>query len=147
MMVLQMENWKDLFRPHILERGLNYYEIGAVENVQQTEKGFRATVVGSENYEVEIEIKDGRVYDMWCSCPYAEDGNYCKHMAAALYESEETVREIKTGDKTWQEKFLESKQELAEVISKIPEDELRSILIQLAQENESIRTRIMTKYS
>jgi hypothetical protein len=68
-------------------------------------------------------------------------------MAAALYESEETVREIKTGDKTWQEKFLESKQELAEVISKIPEDELRSILIQLAQENESIRTRIMTKYS
>ena len=73
MMVLHMENWKGLFRPHILERGLNYHEMGAVENVQQTETGFRAAVVGSENYEVEIEIKDGRVNDMWCSCPYAED--------------------------------------------------------------------------
>jgi hypothetical protein len=147
MMVLYMENWKGLFRPHILERGLNYYEIGAVENVQQTEKGFRATVGGSENYEVEIEIKDGKVNDMWCSCPYAEGGNYCKHMAAALYESEETIREIETGGKTWQEKFLESKQELEDVIGRIPEDELRSILTQLAQENESFRTRIMTKYS
>ena len=75
-----MENWKVLFRPHILERGLNYYEMGAVENVQKTETGLFATVVGNDNYEVEIKITDGRVYDMWCSCPYAEDGNNCKHM-------------------------------------------------------------------
>lgn len=57
-MVLNMEKWKDLFRPHILERGLNYYEMGAVEDVQKTETGFCATVVGNENYEVEIEITD-----------------------------------------------------------------------------------------
>ena len=36
---VDMENWKVLFRPRILERGLNYYEMGAVENVQKTEGG------------------------------------------------------------------------------------------------------------
>lgn len=37
----------------------------------------------------EIEIEEDRVYDMHCSCPYAEEGNYCKHMAAVLYKIEE----------------------------------------------------------
>lgn len=142
-----MENWKGLFRPRILERGMNYYEMGSVKNIQQTETGFRATVAGSENYEVEIEIKDGRVNDMRCSCPYAEDGSYCKYMAAVLFEREEKVCEIKAEGETWQERFLEPKKELAEVIGKIPVDELRSILTQLAQENESFRNHIMTKYS
>lgn len=47
-----MDNWKDLFRSHILERGLNYYEMGAVERIQLNEKGFTAIVTGSEDYEV-----------------------------------------------------------------------------------------------
>ncbi len=146
-MVLNMEKWKDLFRPHILERGLNYYEMGAVEDVQKTETGFCATVVGNENYEVEIEITDGRISDMWCNCPYAKDGNYCKHMAAVLFQRDEPVHEMKDGETTWQRRYLESKKELDEVIGKIPETELRSIIAKLAQENESIRNHLMTKYS
>lgn len=142
-----MENWKVLFRPHILERGLNYYEMGAVLNVQKTETGLCATVVGNENYELEIKITDGRVYDMWCSCPYAEDGNNCKHMAAVLFKSDESAHGIEEGEKTWQARYLESEQELLDVIGKIPEIELRGILAQLAQENESFRNHIMTKYS
>ena len=42
---------------------------------------------------------------------------------------------------------MESEQELLDVIGKIPEIELRGILAQLAQENESFRNHIMTKYS
>lgn len=142
-----MDNWKDLFRPHILDRGLNYYEMRAVENIKQTVNGFHATVVGSEDYEVEIEIKDGRVYDMWCSCPYAEDGTYCKHMAAVLYECEGAGGEKKVENTTWEQRLFESMKELTAVIDKIPEDELRSILTEIAQENESFRNHIMTKYS
>jgi hypothetical protein len=67
--------------------------------------------------------------------------------AELLFKIEENVSEIKAGEKTWQEVFLESEQELAELISKIPETELRSILAQLAQENESLRNHILTKYS
>jgi len=137
-----MDNWKDLFRPHILERGLNYYEMGAVESIQWNEKGFSAAVIGSEDYEVGIGIKDGRIYDMRCNCPYAKDGNYCKHMAAVLYAEEEAAHGTKAGDKS-----LESKQELKEVIEKIPENELRSILEQLAEESESLRNHILLKYS
>ena len=84
-----MKPWKDLFRTHILERGLNYYEEGYVTSLEQTSTGYTAVVEGTEDYDVEIEIRDDRVYDMTCTCPYAEEGNYCKHVAAVLYEIEE----------------------------------------------------------
>ena len=34
-----MESWKDLFRTHILERGLNYYEEDCVTSLEQTSTG------------------------------------------------------------------------------------------------------------
>lgn len=79
-------NWQKLFASHILERGYDYYCDGAVENIEIGHDDIRADVVGTEDYEVEISFNDGKVTDMYCSCPYAAGGNNCKHMAAVLYE-------------------------------------------------------------
>ena len=84
-----LKPWEYLFKTHILSRGWDYYENGAVSSLKKTETGYKATVEGSYDYEVEVEIYDNEVVDMFCDCPYAEDGNYCKHMAAVLYEIEE----------------------------------------------------------
>jgi hypothetical protein len=79
-------NWQKLFASHILERGYDYYCDGAVENIEIGRDDIRADVVGTEDYEIEISLNDGKVTDMYCSCPYAAGGNNCKHMAAVLYE-------------------------------------------------------------
>lgn len=79
-------NWQKLFASHILERGYDYYCDGAVENIEIGHDDIRADVVGTEDYEVEISLNDGKVTDMYCSCPFAAGGNNCKHMAAVLYE-------------------------------------------------------------
>lgn len=79
-------NWQKLFASHILERGYDYYCDGAVENIEIGRDDIRADVVGTEDYEVEISLNDGKVTDMYYSCPYAAGGNNCKHMAAVLYE-------------------------------------------------------------
>ena len=79
-------NWQKLFASHILEWGYDYYCDGAVENIEIGRDDLRADVVGTEDYEVEISLNDGKVTDMYCSCPYAAGGNNCKHMAAVLYE-------------------------------------------------------------
>lgn len=84
-----MNNWRDLFQDHILARGEMYFYDGAVQELHKTEHGYQAIVEGTEDYEVEIEIEEGEVCEMYCSCPYAEDGSHCKHMAAVLYEIEE----------------------------------------------------------
>ena len=77
-----MKPWKDWFQSHILERGRVYFEEGQVSELERTEDGYVAIVKGTEEYEVEILLEGDSVEDMLCDCPYAEDGNACKHMIA-----------------------------------------------------------------
>lgn len=84
-----MSKWEKQFRSIILERGYDYYMQGLVEDYYEDNGDVNATVCGSEDYEVAVHIVDDKLDDTFCSCPYAEDGNYCKHMAAVLYEYEE----------------------------------------------------------
>lgn len=61
-----------------------------MENLDISTDIIRADVIGSEEYEVEISLDDdGEIEEMYCSCPYADGGRNCKHMAAVLYEWEE----------------------------------------------------------
>ena len=72
--------WEEYFAPHILLRGWDYYQESAVTDLRETGKGkYRAKVQGTEDYSVEIEMEDGVPVIMECDCPYADDGNNCKH--------------------------------------------------------------------
>ena len=73
-----------LFSPHIVERGLLYFQQGKVRDVQKTSAGrYRAEVCGSENYSVWLKLdNDLYIKDGGCDCPY---GGACKHMAALWY--------------------------------------------------------------
>lgn len=141
-----MKPWKDLFRTHILERGLNYYEEGYVTSLEQTLTGYMAVVEGTDDYHVEIEIRDDQVYDMTCTCPYAADGNYCKHMAAVLYKIEEGEADTKI-PANYFEKVQDQKRELQEVIAGIPIKELQEIVFSQATSDDFLYNRIMTKYA
>lgn len=141
-----MKPWKDLFRTHILERGLNYYEEGYVTSLEQTLTGYMAVVEGTDDYHVEIEIRDDQVYDMTCTCPYAADGNYCKHMAAVLYKIEEGEADTKIPENYF-EKVQDQKRELQEVIAGIPIKELQEIVFSQATSDDFLYNRIMTKYA
>ncbi|WP_027398956.1 SWIM zinc finger family protein [Anaerovorax odorimutans] len=93
-------DWQRLFRSHILDRGFQYYKQGSVEDYWQGEDFIEATVQGSEAYDVSIDIIDGKIIEMYCNCPYAEEGNYCKHMAAVLFYMEENHDSFNV-KKTW----------------------------------------------
>lgn len=80
-------NWQNLFAPHILARGYDYYIEGAVDKLKIDINEITARVSGTVDYNVEIELSNNRVIAMSCNCPYAEDDNNCKHMAAVMYEA------------------------------------------------------------
>lgn len=141
-----MKLWKDLFRTHILERGLNYYEEGYVTSLEKTLAGYTAVVEGTDDYDVEIEIRDDQVYDMTCTCPYAADGNYCKHMAAVLYEIEEGEPDTKIPTNYF-EKMQSQKRELQKIIAGIPIKELQEIVFSQATSDNFLYNRIMTRYA
>lgn len=90
--------WKYLFQDHILGRGLDYFINSLVENVYFKGNIIGATVYGTEKYKVEIVKEDDEIIELSCNCPYADDGNNCKHMAAVLFCLEDKDRALKIED-------------------------------------------------
>ena len=79
-------NWKHLFSKTILDRGRKYYNWNAVDDIEIGKGQCNALVTGSREYQVSIWKKANHQLGMSCSCPYAQGGGRCKHMAAVCYE-------------------------------------------------------------
>ena len=137
---MQIESWKNWFQPHILERGRAYFEEDRVSDLERTEDGCTATVEGTEEYEVEILLDGDSIEDMLCDCPYAEDGNACKHMAAVLFAVSIAERSKK--------KVPAKKERLtpAGLVEKIPDNQLRSLLTELVSADEKLYRALLLRY-
>ena len=152
-------NWYTMFQPHILDRGIEYYEGGAVTEFEISSDGheINAIVEGAEDYNVEIHVRGDVVESMECDCPYAESGNKCKHMAAVLFAYEEYLSEndceedeeeygSRTVLSSWEGRFDRKKKEIVDLVNTIPEDKLRELMVNQLLNNESLRNRLALEY-
>ncbi len=131
-----MKKWRHCFEPHIWTRGRAYYEDGLVSNLRRKESMYSAVVFGTEDYDVTVEIRNGHLMDMDCSCPYAAEGNNCKHMAAVLMAIEEEGFKGKSA----------SQLSPSELVDRIPETELRPLLAGVLEENSVLYRRLLLQY-
>ncbi len=91
----EIVNWKRRFQALVLERGNRYYKENRVQNFRYEDEEYRARIIGSASYNVEIKIKNDDLVFARCSCPHAAKGNYCKHMAALMYAIDDKGEEAK----------------------------------------------------
>ena len=130
-----MENWERLFKPHILDRGYEYFLEERVVDIQVQDDLIQAAVAGTDDYEVVIE---GIKYDfprLYCDCPYAGVDKYCKHMAAVLYEYEDGKNEDQ-----WQDIRVASKK-IEQLVSNAEEQVVRDFLIDLLKKDKNLVQR------
>ena len=126
-----IKNWRQFFSKVILERGRDYFENDMVEIISADDRNIEAEVDGSYTYDVEITIDKGEVEDMSCNCPYANDGNYCKHMAAVLFAAEKlSTKQSKKSD--WKT-----------ALGKLSDEELRELVSEFAQNDRKVRDKIL----
>jgi len=135
-----MKSWKSWFQPQILARGQSYFDEGRVSHLERTEDGYTAIVDGTERYEVEILLDEDSIEDMSCDCPYAEDGSYCKHMAAVLFA-------LDAGGAT-KKKTLAKKKRLTpgSLVEKIPDSQLRPLLTELVSADDKLYRSLLLQY-
>lgn len=74
------EDIKDFFTIVTLKRGLAYYRQGRIYNILVHHSLVEATVKGTHNYTVQIDLNNFN--HSQCSCPVHEN---CKHMAALFF--------------------------------------------------------------
>ena len=150
--------WKDCFSSRILNRGYEYYENGNVLDIERTEDGYTATVAGSWEYTVTIDVdEDGAFIDADCDCPYSQDGNYCKHEAAVLYalelDGDEYSDDIPAKDNAdiksvaSEETHETSESKIREIVKKMDREELESLVLDLASSHSNIADNILHTYA
>lgn len=152
--------WYALFRPHILDRGIEYYEDDNVVDFEYTEDTITAKVEGSVDYSVEINIEENEVLDMHCSCPYARDGKNCKHMAAVLFRFEEMLSktdceqvvdsfDLKQASSidNFASEMAKKRQEIEELVAKIPENDIRDMLVSRLMSDNQLKNQLQMKYA
>lgn len=132
---MEREDWKELFAPHILQRGLAYYREGAVETLRREGDVVKAIVLGSQRYRVEIGLKGGNITDWSCDCPYASDGTPCKHLAAVFYGLEDDSREDAPTSG-------ERQTPIREAIQKLDLEQAQALLLRLAERDEEAADQI-----
>lgn len=135
-------NWQKMFAPWILERGRDYWNDGCTEILCRDGNTVTAVVSGTEDYDVEIEVsRGGNIAYMSCTCPYAEDGSHCKHMAAVLFAMDKNPpkkfdiqRDGEASPKLpWQETLI-----------LLSPEEMRQLLSELAQSDRGLQEQIIT---
>lgn len=122
---IDMKEWFDYV---ILMRGKEYFFDGRVVNIKRVGLRYKAKVLGSKLYNVDVIIDhDENVVDMECNCPYAVE-NYCKHMAATIYSILENNNRLENDN------IIEGKKiDYKEIISRIPKEKLSNFLIENLQ--------------
>src|ERR1044072_5756505 len=92
--MLTLRNFEQQISKTILDRGRDYYESGAVINLEETEKDcWQAEVEGTDIYETEVRLKNNEITDYFCNCPY--EGDLCKHVVAVLFAIREEMSQQK----------------------------------------------------
>jgi non-specific serine/threonine protein kinase len=79
-----------------LQRGRAYYKEGRVTEVDLTDGTAAVCQVEGDSGDYVVEFSAGiqsNDLTVSCDCPYAEEGNYCKHMVAAALELQNVLGE------------------------------------------------------
>ena len=92
--------------PGSIQRGRAYYKDNRVWNVDLVNAGKAVILVDGDSgeYTVEVEVgkKTGELL-FECDCPYAEEGNFCKHIVAAMLELKDFLEEENEFDDDYEE--------------------------------------------
>lgn len=130
------EDWKSLFESRILTRGRSYWKSGHVTKLTSTPDRIRAVVLGSESYDVDIELDNGEVFGASCTCPFSVESDfYCKHIAAVLYAAEGGLVSPTRVEDSWQD-----------TLEKMTAEQLRDFLGLILPENPNLQERLVLGY-
>lgn len=129
-------NREHFFSEKILARGQEYYKQNAVTHLETVHNKVQAVVSGSVPYYVTIKMKDNKPIKWNCTCPYIENHDECKHIAAVFYALEAEQRKQNPA----------CSEELFSIIKNIPEEEAKQILLDLISEHPELTEKIRKKF-
>lgn len=124
----------------VFKRGEDYARSDAVRLSLVTPERIEASVVGSEIYEVTLEIPRAGEIEAGCTCPHADEGNFCKHAVAAGLAALKQGVSGKTGPKRPSDKEL-----LADHLAAMSKETLHARLMKAADAEPRLKRALVSE--
>ncbi|MBN1988239.1 MAG: hypothetical protein JW783_02430 [Bacteroidales bacterium] len=152
-MQIPLNQFEQYIDETILQRGLNYFKKGKVQEPLETGYGeLEAVVEGSEDYIVNLTIRNEIVTEFSCNCPY-DMGPVCKHVAAVIFylQKEELGLDKKTKSKKTNSTPISKKQktpaeQVNDLLEKATHDELKEFIREHTSKNSSLRSLFLSYF-
>lgn len=152
-MQIPLDQFEQVIDEKILKRGLSYYKKGLVQQLDEVSPNtYEAVVEGTEDYTVQLTVKNNVVTEYVCDCPY-DQGPVCKHVAAVIFKLQEdqlqlNPKQTKTQSKATSKTATGKKrktiaEQINEMLNKASKEELVALIQEEASSNTAFRNRIM----
>jgi uncharacterized Zn finger protein len=138
----------------ILKRGLRYFKNGQVHEPEEISPGvYEAIVEGTEDYTVQLTLKNGMITEYVCDCPY-DFGPVCKHVAAVIFYLQQD--ELELGNKTKRAKTSQTSkpakrktvaEQVDELLEKVTHAELKQFVREQVSQNAQFRNLFLSSFA
>lgn len=156
-MQIPLDQFEQYIDEKILKRGLSYFQDGCVGEAEEISAGvFEATVSGSDNYTVQLEISHNTITDYTCDCPY-DDGPVCKHIVAVIfYLQQETLHlsqadthagQVKNKKKATLAERKTTAQQVKELLNQVPHEDLKAFISERAAADSVFRNSFLSAFT
>ena len=152
-MDIPLQSFEQYIDETILKRGFQYFKKGLVNEPEETgHNEFEAIVEGTEDYTVNIIVKNDVVTEYVCTCPY-DMGPVCKHVVAVIFylQQEELGITVKAKKGNSDIKKAPKKKTVAEqvdeILEKLTPDNLKDIVRNQCAADSRYRRLFLANYA
>ncbi|HCU21029.1 MAG: hypothetical protein A2X05_01605 [Bacteroidetes bacterium GWE2_41_25] len=137
----------------ILQRGYQYFKKGLVNEPEETGHGeYEAIVEGTNQYTVQLSIKNDVITEYVCSCPY-DMGPVCKHVVAVIFHLQQNELNLKVRAKKnkGEVKKIKKKKTVAEqvdeLLEKLSHDNLKDYIKERCVKDSTFRQLFIANFA
>jgi len=132
----------------ILKRGLSYFKKGVISDFSEIASGeYEAIVSGSEDYCVQLKIKENIITEHQCDCPY-DLGPICKHIVAVIFYFLQDEFELNKNPSksTKNVKTKSVNQQIKEILNAISHNELAEFIEVNCKKDKKFRNHFLASF-
>ena len=147
-MNIPLNEFEQLIDEKILKRGLSYFKGGAITDFLEISSGeYEAIVSGTEEYTVQIKIRNNIITEHNCDCPY-DMGAVCKHVVAAIIYLQQDELELNQSSITSpkKNKTKSVSQQVQELLKAISHNELIDFVQENSKKDKKFRNYFLASF-
>lgn len=147
-MRIPLNEFEQLIDETILKRGLAYFKGGAITDFLEISNGeYEAIVSGTEDYTVQLEVKNNTIIEHNCDCPF-DMGAVCKHVVAVIFhlQQDELGLNLSSSNSPKKKKTKSVNQQVKELLKTISHNELIGIVEENCKKDKKFRNYFLASF-